>query len=636
MNELATMIAEIPPYLVLAVGALLIPALPSAFRSFWFVALPLVGLALLWSLPTQLAEACVVAWRYGDLPLMPYVSDPLSRVFATAFLVVLTTGGIYAWHNRDAGEKLATLFYAAGAVGVVLAGDYLTLFVFWELMALSSTWLVWSRRQEEPGHAGMRYLLYHVLGGGLLLGGILMEVSHTGSIQIQAFAPTGGAGHGAGGAVGLLGMLTSEGHPGAWLILLGVAVNAAIPPLHTWLPDAYPKATVTGAVFMSALTTKSAIYVLIRLFPGWEVLVWLGLAMALYGTIWGLMSDSIRQVFAYSILAQLGYMVTAIGTGLDLALNGAAAHAFSHILYKSLLFMAGGALLYSVGTDRLSRLGGLWAGGGGAADGRTWERQNRLLFGAYMVGALSISGLPLLNGFISKPMIISAVGEAHYEAGMLVLIIASVGTFLHTGLKIPYYTWFASPTAHASKRPEGDETPHPVTPRPLPSNMILAMGIGSAFCVLFGLAPNLLYALLPFSADYSPFKAYPIAESLLVTGGGLLVFLAAISRFDLRRAGELLDLDAPFRALMPWIRIVFVEAPWAVFEAADRLMASLTRVVVGALRNPLRFLQPFGERNGADSDRRPAHSAESFTPAIEIVMALVLFTFLALAVGLLI
>lgn len=625
MTEWAAMISEIPPSVVLAVGALLIPALPGSFRSAWFIALPLLGLALLWSLPTQLAEACVVSMRYGGLPLMPYVSDPLSRVFASAFLVVVATGGVYAWHNRDAGEKMGTLFYAAGALGVVLAGDYLTLFVFWELMALSSTWLVWSRRDAESGSAGLRYLLYHVLGGGLLLAGILLEVTHTGSIQIQPFE-TSGAG-------GLAGLLTSPGHPGAWLVLLGVAVNAAIPPLHTWLPDAYPKATVTGAVFMSALTTKSAIYVLIRLFPGWEVLVWLGLAMALYGTIWGLMSDSIRQIFAYSILAQLGYMVTAIGTGLDLALNGAAAHAFSHILYKSLLFMAGGALIYSVGTDRLSKLGGLWAGAAGG--GARWSRQNRFMFGATMVGALSISGLPLLNGFISKPMIIQAVGEAHYEAGMLVLIVASVGTFLHTGLKIPYYTWFAPASAHASTPPPADlAKPHPTAPRALPGNMLAAMGIGSALCIVFGLAPGWLYALLPHAMDYKPFKAYPIAESLLVLGGGFLIFRAAVSRFDLRRAGELLDLDAPFRALMPWVRKVFVEVPWAVFEAADRVLASITRAVVGLLRNPLQWLQPFGDGAGT-RDGRPAHHAESFTPAIEIVMALVLFTFLALGVGIL-
>lgn len=608
INQLAQSILNLPPAVILAVGALLIPALPKKLRSLWFILLPVVGLAFLWALPSVLlSEYCVVAWQYADYSIMPYVSDNLSRVFSTAFLLVLITGGIYSWHQHEAGEKMATLFYAAGAVGVVLAGDYLTLFVFWELMAIASTWLIWGRGDSDSGDVGMRYLLYHVLGGGLLLAGILIEVMKTGSIQFQSFSDFG------------VGELMSN--PGALLILLGIGVNAAFPPLHTWLSDAYPKASVTGAVFMSALTTKSAIYMLIRLYPGVDLLIWIGLLMALYGTLFALMSDDFRQILSYSIIAQLGYMVTAIGVGSEMALNGATSHAFSHILYKSLLFMTGGALLYSLGTNRLSELGRAMKQA--SEKDPTFSAQSKWLFGFYMIGALSISGLPLLNGFISKPMIIEAIGKAHYETGMLILIAASIGTFLHTGLKIPYFTWFQDGSNSSSNQKKSFAHKDVVK---TPFNMNLAMGIGSVLCVLFGVAPFLLYDLLPNPVEYVPFRAYPIAESLLTLSGAFGVFYFIKGR--LLTSGTLRDLDILLRAQMPWIKKTFVDLPWAIFEAVEEVVLSLTRAIVHALRNPLAWLQPtLKNQEGA-----PTHDSESFTPAIEVVMGLVLLTFLVLGI----
>lgn len=604
-HSLAQSILNIPPSIILVLGALLIPALPKSLRSLWFILLPVVGLAFLWFLPAvQLSDFCFVAWNYADYSIMPYVSDNLSRVFTTAFLLVMITGGIYSWHDREAGEKVATLLYAAGAVGVVLAGDYLTLFVFWELMAIASTWLVWARRDADSGDVGMRYLLYHVLGGGLLLSGILIEMAKTGSIQLQAFTD----------------LTTSEllSNPGALLIFLGVAVNAALVPLHTWVPDAYPKASITGAVFMSALTTKSAIYVLIRLFPGLDILLWIGLVMSLYGTFFALMSNDFRQILSYHIIAQLGYMVAAIGVGTEFALNGATTHAFSHILYKSLLFMAGGALLHALGTSKLSEL----ASAGKQAGERdpSYAKVAKWQFAFYMVGGLSISGLPLLNGFIAKPMIIEAMGEAHYEVAMLVLIAASVGTFFHTGLKIPYFAWISGPDY--AGRPDFKY-------RKAPMNMNIAMGLSAGLCILFGVAPFLLYDLLPYSVDYQPFRAYPIAESLLTMSATLFVFYWLRSK--LLKTVVLPDLDAPFRALMPWVRRLFLDLPWAVFEKIEVIIETITRRVVEALRNPLAWLQ----RGSGNANGTHANAAESFTPAIEVVMGLVLFTFIVLGVFLL-
>ncbi len=608
LNTVVQSIINLPPAVILALGALLIPALPKRLRSPWFILLPVLALTFLWFLPViQLSDYCIVAWNYADYSIMPYVSDNLSRLFSTAFLVVLITGGLFSWHNTDSGEKIATLFYASGAVGVVLAGDYLTLFIFWEVMAIASTWLIWGCGDVESGDVGMRYLLYHVLGGGLLLAGILVEVMNTGSIQLQSFAGLSGS--------DLL------SNPGVLLILLGVAVNAAFPPFHTWLSDAYPKASITGAVFMSALTTKSAIYVLIRLFPGMDILVWIGLIMAIYGTIFALMSNDFRQILSYSILAQLGYMVTAIGVGSEMALNGATAHAFSHILYKSLLFMTGGALLYSVGTNRLSDLGATLKE---ATDqDPKFASQSRWLFGFYMIGALSISGLPLLNGFISKPMIIEAIGEAHYEIAMLILIAASIGTFLHTGLKIPYYTWFTRDSRSGSK-PLKQSLNSKASFGEIPVNMNLGMGIGATLCLVFGIAPVIVYDLLPYNVIYEPFRAYPIAESLLTLSGAFFIFIWMKSR--LLTPGVLRDLDTPLRATLPWIRQVFVDFPWAIFEKAEEIVLAFTRMVIKTVRNPLAWLQPYSSEEESTS----THSTEAFTPAIEIVIGLILFTSLVL------
>src|SRR5690606_1529153 len=275
---------------------------------------------------------------------------------------IAVVGGIFAYHISDKTQQISALVYAGGALGVTFAGDWLSLFVFWEIMAVSSTFLIWAQKDQDSGDVGLRYLLVHIFGGGLLFAGILLHIAASGSILINA--------------------LPNSYTLSSVLILLGVAVNAAVPPLHAWLADAYPRATITGSVFMSAFTTKSAIYVLIRVFPEWDILIWVGVFMALYGTIFALLSNDIRQIVAYSIISQLGYMVTAIGIGSEMAINGAVAHAFGHILYKSLLFMGAGAVIYATGKSRLSELGGL-------------AHKMKWVLGFYMIGAFSISGFPL-------------------------------------------------------------------------------------------------------------------------------------------------------------------------------------------------------------------------------------------------
>ena len=401
MNELV-----LPPAAVLLAGALILPFVGCKFRSAAFLLFTLAGLAVVFVLP----DGAHLSFRFLDNDLALLRVDALSRVFGLVFAFIALAGGLYAFHLRDAGQQCAALVLAGGALGATFAGDLLTFYVFWEMMAASSVVLIWAGRNREARRAGLRYIYYHILGGGLLLVGILMQAGRTGSLAISALAPGESA--------------------ASWLILLGLAVNAAVVPLHTWLSDSYPKATVTGAVFLSAFTTKTAVYALVRMCPGWEVLLWVGVGMTLYGVIFALLSDDIRGILAYHMVSQIGFMVAGVGLGTEMGLNGSTAHAFNNILYKTLLFMATGLVLQTTGRSRLSELGGLRS------------RQPAALV-LYMIAAFSISGVPLFNGFISKSMAIGAAGEAGQEAAGLLMTLASLGTFLSIGLKLPHYTWFA-------------------------------------------------------------------------------------------------------------------------------------------------------------------------------------------------
>lgn len=422
---------------------------------------------------------------FEDFTLSLLAVDPLSLVFGLVFTLITFIGSIYALHSEDRTETVATLIYAGGSLGVVFAGDWATLFVFWELMAVSSLFVIWSGRTRRAAASGQRYLIVHIVGGSLLFAGILLHLSRGGSFEVTALDP-------------------SSSDPLAfWLILLGVSVNAAIPPLHAWLTDAYPEASVTGSVFLSAFTTKTAVYVLIRVFPGTEALVTLGVVMALYGVVYAVLENDIRRLLAYHIISQVGYMVTGVGLGTALALDGATAHAFSHILYKSLLFMGAGAVIYATGLRKLTELGGI-AG------------RMKLVVLLYTVGAFSISGVPLFNGFISKSMVISAATYSHRGIVELLLTLASIGTFLHTGLKLPYFTFFG--------RDRGTEV------RPIPLNMLVGMGVAAVLCTAFGVSPGLLYRFLPSGGDYHPYTVDHVISSLQLLAGTALAFYWLLSK----------------------------------------------------------------------------------------------------------
>jgi multicomponent Na+:H+ antiporter subunit D len=518
---------SLPPALYYLLGAAVLAALPQRLRAPAFVLVPALTFAALLALEPGMA----VTVPFLDLELMPLRVDRLSLAFAYIFTLITFIGGFYALHLRDTSQQIAALLYGGSALGVVFAGDLLTVFVFWEIMAVASVGLVWARRTPESFQAGIRYLFVHLVGGSLLLAGIIWHYSGTGSILFEPFA---------GGAA-------------SWLILGAFAINAAIPPLHAWLADAYPQGTVTGSVFLSAFTTKTAVYVLARGFPGWEVLLWAGVIMALYGVIYAMLVNDIRQILAYHIISQVGFMVAGVGVGTEAALNGATAHAFTHILYKALLFMGAGAVLYTTGRSKLTELGGL-------------GKAMPAIFGLYMVGALSISGFPLFSGFVSKPITVDAAGAAGYGLAATLLLLASVGTFLSVGLKLPYYTWFG---------PQRE-----IQPDPAPRGMYIGMGLAAAIDLGLGLYPAVLYNVLPFSIDYNPFTAYHLLEAWnihLFTALGFWLLAAKLGG----KATLALDTDWFYRR--PAARA------YALLGQVERVFGATERGALGVVRGVVAF-----------------------------------------------
>jgi multicomponent Na+:H+ antiporter subunit D len=371
--------------------------------------------------------------------------------------------------------------------------------------------------------------------------------------------------HGGGGLA--FGKLTENGlsDPATLLIFLAFGIKAAFPLLHNWLQDAYTEATPTGTVFLSAFTTKLAIYALARGFPGTECLVWIGATMAAFPIFFAVIENDLRRVLAYSLNNQLGFMVVGVGLGTELSLNGTAAHAFAHILYKGLLFMSMGAVLMRTGTCKGSELGGLYKS-------MPWT--------AFFcsIGAASISAFPLFSGFVSKSLILSATAKEGHGSVFLVLLFASAGVFHHSGIKIPYFAFFA----HDSKR----------RVREAPANMLAAMAIAALLCIGIGVAPGALYSILPYPVDYHPYSITHV-----VTQYQLLIF-SALAFTVLMRTGiyppELnavnLDSDWVYRRALPRLALWVGAAAWrirdAVLGVAQRSLSVFFHGVVVRFHGP--------------------------------------------------
>ena len=527
-----------PPGLILVLGAFAVPFLNPGARKAMLLALPLTVLVLIWGVP----DGPVVTVRYLDYELVLLQGTRLGRLFATIFAIMTLVGSLFAFNQRRISELAAAQLYAGSAIVIAMFGDLITVFVFWELMAISSTIVIWSARTTAAYRSSLRYVMVHFFGGVVLMVGIVAHVADTGSVAFVAMQPQ---------------------TLGTWLILIGFLINAGAPPMSAWLPDAYPETSWSGAVFLSAFTTKTAVYVLIVGFPGADILIWVGVYMIFYGIIYALLENDMRRILAYSIINQVGFMVCGIGIGTELAINGAASHAFAHIIYKALLLMSAGSVLYATGKRKCTDLGGLF-------------QSMPLTTVCGIIGALSISSFPLTSGFISKSMISSSAADLNMAFVWFMLTAASAGVFLHAGIKFPWFVFF--------QKDSGLRPPDP------PWNMRAAMVIFAALCIGLGIWPEPLYAILPFPVDYVPYTAGHVIQMLqLLLFAGLAFFL--LLPFMKRTLTISLDFDWTYRRLLP----LAVRAFLATFGPVDR---GVRTVFVGSIKNTITRVFRYAGPNG--------------------------------------
>lgn len=467
------------PFLPLMLGALAAIFLRGWLRNILMLAAPIVGALNLMGLE----HGIFWSLEFMGYALEPVRVDKLSLMFGYLFHLASFIAVVYALHIKDTVQHVAGLAYAASAVGAVFAGDLLTLFVFWELLALTSVFLIWARRTDRAYSSGFRYLIFQVLSGVLLLAGLLIFAQVNNSLLFNHIG------------------LEHDGiaQVGAWLIFFAFGIKCAFPFMHTWLTDSYPESTPTGTVFLASFTTKVAVYAFARGYPGEEILVWIGVTMACFPIFFAVIENDLRRVLAYSLINQIGFMIVGIGIGTALALNGAVAHAFNDVIFKGLLMMSMGAVLHMTGKINGSELGGLY---------KSMPKTTILC----IVGAASISAFPLFSGFVSKSMIMAAAVAEGYDVVWLLLLFAAAGVFHHAGIKIPYFAFFA----HDS----GIRTTEP------PMNMLIAMTLGAITCVVIGTFPaQTVYALLPWEHAYNPYDMTHVLTQLQLLFFSALAFV---------------------------------------------------------------------------------------------------------------
>ena len=507
------MSADFPVALVPVLGGFAAVLLPAPLRRWFLAALPCATFVLL----LGLAPGASSAYQVFGFDIVPMRVDALSLAFAYVFCIAALLSAIFAWGLNDAVEPAAAMVYAGAAIGAVLAGDLLTLFVWWEVTAVASALVIWTRGTARAWRAGMRYIIVQLGSGMLLAAGAALYFAHTQTLAFDRF---------------------DLDMPGGLLMFLAFGVKAAFPLLHNWLQDAYPEASPTGTVVLSAYTTKLGIYALARGFPGTEELVWIGTAMTAFPIFFAVIENDLRRVLAYSVNNQLGFMVVGIGLGTELAINGAVAHAFADILFKALLFMSMGAVLLRTGTVNGTDLGGLYKS-------MPWTT------GFCLVGAASISAFPLFSGFVTKSMIMSAAAEQGHLGVWLVLLFASAGVFHHAGIKIPYFAFFAHDSGIRCKE--------------APGHMLVAMALAALLCFGIGVFPSALYAILPYGVDYAPYTASHVISQLQ-----LLVF-SALAFAVLMRTG----------IYPPELKAINLDFDW-IYRRAGPRMAQIVFAAHGA------------------------------------------------------
>ena len=528
------MTSILPTAFIFIAAALILGVLPKGnIRGIILLVTPILAAWQIWNLPMGIFAQVEFVGHTLDMMRV----DKLSRIFGLIFCLAAFLGNLYAWHVRDIVQQIAALLYAGAAIGAVFAGDLITLFFYWEGTALASVFLIWARKTEGSYHTGMRYLIIQITSGVILLAGTALLYRETGSITFE---------------------LMTLSSLGTWLIFLSFGMKCAFPLLHNWLQDSYPAATITGTVILSAFTTKLAVYALARGFAGTELLIYIGAVMTLFPIFFAEIENDLRRVLAYSLNNQLGFMVVGIGIGTEMAINGTASHAFAHILYKALLFMSVGAVMLRTGTSKATELGGLC---------RTMPRTAIFC----LIGAASISAFPLFSGFVTKSLIMDETANQHYPIIWAILVFASAGVLSHSGIKIPYFTFFGHDSG--------------LRPKEAPINMQLAMGFTAFLCIFIGIYPDPLYSLLPYEVVYKPYTMSHVIGQLQLLCFALLAFVVlmrtGIHPPEIRAVN--LDVDWIYRRLIPTLYTAISAKVFRSFLLLETMATTIIQITIKGL-----------------------------------------------------
>ncbi len=539
------MINIIPPALIFIVGAFLVPLFRGKAKSIYLLLLPVISFINL----IYISYGTHGGINFLDYQIIFCRIDKLSLVFGYIFHIIAFLTILYGINMKNDNEYMAGLFYAGCAIGVTFSGDLISLFCFWEMMTIGSVLLIWARKTRKSIEAGFRYALIHFFGGVILLVGIILYSYENGSIKF--------------GDIGLDGLAS-------YFIFFGFGVNCAWPFIHSWLIDSYPESTIVGTVFLSAYTTKTAVYVLARSFPGTEALIWIGTAMITFPIFYAVIENNIRRVLSYSLINQVGFMVIGIGIGTELSLNGTAAHAFAHILYKALLFMSIGAVMYRTGKVNATDLGGLY-------------KTMPLTCIFCIIGAASISAFPLFSGFVSKSMVMSAAADKHMIVIWFAILFASAGVLEHAGIKVPFFTFFSHDSGIRTKE--------------APLNMLIAMGITAALCIYIGCFPGTLYSILPFPVDFHPYTVPHVMSQLQLLFfailGVTLLLLSGIYPAEIRAIN--VDADWLYRkGAVGFLWLLDNPLAWFGNQVKTTIFVTIPQSFVWFSKNPLMALKVAG------------------------------------------
>ena len=500
------MIDNFPPGFVMVLGALLIPFLPHIIKQIYMMILILIsayGLTLGFGIHSVI--------NIMDFDFILFQADELTFPFAIIFHIAAALNVIYGAHEKHWKQHVAIMSYSGAAIAAIHAGDLLTLFVWWEATAFTSVFLILASNTNRSYKAAIRYILIQVTSGMFLLAGAIILLMNDGSAILTKFD---------------INSLYGQ------LIFIAFGIKAAFPLLNGWLQDAYPEATEIGTVALSTFTTKLAIFCFAKCFAGVEILIFIGALMTFYPIFFAVIENDLRRVLTYSLNNQLGFMIVAIGIGSELAINGAVAHAFAHILYKGLLFMGMGAVLYRVGTCKASELGGLF-------------KYMPITAVCTIIGAISISAFPLFSGFVAKSLIMSALGKEGLVFVYFMLLFASAGVLHHSGIKIPFFAFFA----HESK----------IKTKEAPINMIVAMVIASILCIAIGIFPSVFYQILPYEISYQPYDFSHVVGQLQLLMFAALAFICLwhFKIYPPELNSTVLNSDWIYRKMMPGILVHF-------------------------------------------------------------------------------